>query len=103
MIPNTNYQNLKESYLFYHIAQKIKTYLEKHPGSHLFRMGIGDVSLPLCDEVIKALHQAVEDQAKKDTFHGYMPECGDPALRNRIAEYYKKRNVAISTFFVKAK
>ena len=96
MIPNTNYQNLKESYLFYHIAQKIKTYLEKHPGSHLFRMGIGDVSLPLCDEVIKALHQAVEDQAKKDTFHGYMPECGDPALRNRIAEYYKKRNVAIS-------
>jgi len=96
MIPNKNYQNLKESYLFYHIAQKIKTYLEKHPGSHLFRMGIGDVSLPLCDEVIKALHQAVEDQAKKDTFHGYMPECGDPALRNRIAEYYKKRNVAIS-------
>ena len=96
MIPNTNYQNLKESYLFYHIAQKIKTYLEKHPGSHLFRMGIGDVSLPLCDEVIKALHQAVEDQAKKDTFHGYMPECGDPALRNRIAEYYKKRNVTIS-------
>ena len=96
MIPNTNYQNLKESYLFYHIAQKIKKYLEKHPGSHLFRMGIGDVSLPLCDEVIKALHQAVEDQAKKDTFHGYMPECGDPALRNRIAEYYKKRNVAIS-------
>ena len=82
--------------MFYHIAQKIKTYLEKHPGSHLFRMGIGDVSLPLCDEVIKALHQAVEDQAKKDTFHGYMPECGDPALRNRIAEYYKKRNVAIS-------
>ena len=61
MIPNKNYQNLKESYLFYHIAQKIKTYLEKHPGSHLFRMGIGDVSLPLCDEVIKALHQAVED------------------------------------------
>ena len=96
MIPNTNYQNLKESYLFFHIAQKIKAYLEKHPDSHLFRMGIGDVSLPLCDAVIKALHQAVEDQAKKDTFHGYMPECGDPNLRKMIAEYYKKRNAAIS-------
>ena len=96
MIPNTNYQNLEESYLFYHIAQKTKAYLEEHPDSHLNRMGIGDVSLPLCDEVIKALHQAVEDQAKKDTFHGYMPECGDPDLRRMIADYYKKRNVVLS-------
>ena len=56
MIPNTNYNNLKESYLFYHIAQKTKGYLEEHPEAHLYRMGIGDVSLPLCGEVIKALH-----------------------------------------------
>ena len=96
MIPNTNYQNLKESYLFYHIAQKTKAYLEEHPDSHLYRMGIGDVSLPLCDEVINALHQAVEDQAKKDTFHGYMPECGDSDLRRIIADYYKNRNVVLS-------
>ena len=45
MIPNMNYQNLKESYLFYNIAQKTKAYLEAHPGAHLYRMGIGDVSL----------------------------------------------------------
>ena len=44
MIPNMNYQNLKESYLFYNIAQKTKAYLEAHPGAHLYRMGIGDVS-----------------------------------------------------------
>ena len=30
MIPNMNYQNLKESYLFYNIAQKTKAYLEAH-------------------------------------------------------------------------
>ena len=96
MIPNTNYGNLKDSYLFYNIAQKTKAYLTTHPDSHLYRMGIGDVSLPLCDAVIKALHQAVEDQAKKDTFHGYMPECGDPALRGIIANYYKKRGVELS-------
>ena len=46
MIPNTNYKNLKDSYLFYHIAQKTKAYLEQHPGAYLYRMGIGDVSLP---------------------------------------------------------
>lgn len=96
MIPNTNYQNLKDSYLFYHIAQKTKAYLEQHPGAHLYRMGIGDVSLPLCDEVIRALHRAVDDQAKQESFHGYMPECGDMQLRSVIADYYKKRKVFLS-------
>lgn len=95
MIPNTNYKNLKDSYLFYNIAQKTKAYMETHPGSHLYRMGIGDVSLPLCDAVIQALHEAVDDQAKKNTFHGYMPECGEPVLRGNIADYYSKRGVEI--------
>ena len=96
MIPNTNYKNLKDSYLFYHIAQKTKAYLEQHPGAYLYRMGIGDVSLPLCDAVIQALHKAVDDQGIKNTFHGYMPECGDPGLRKTIAGYYKKRNEDLS-------
>ena len=96
MIPNTNYSNLKDSYLFYNIAQKTKAYLSEHPDTHLYRMGIGDVSLPLCDAVIQALHKAVDDQAEKHTFHGYMPECGDPDLRKTIAEYYKNRGVELS-------
>lgn len=96
MIPNTSYRNLKDSYLFYNIAQKTKAYLAEHPGSHLYRMGIGDVSLPLCDAAIKALHEAVNDQASKNTFHGYMPECGDPALRGTIANYYMNRGVELS-------
>lgn len=45
--PNLHYANLKDSYLFYNIAQKTKAYLEEHPGAHLYRMGIGDVSSPL--------------------------------------------------------
>ena len=96
MIPNMNYRNLKDSYLFYNIAQKTKAYLEEHPEKHLYRMGIGDVSLPLCDAVIQKLHEAVEDQASQDTFHGYMPECGDPQLRKTIAAYYQKRGVVLS-------
>lgn len=91
-----NYRNLKDSYLFYNIAQKTKAYLEEHPEKHLYRMGIGDVSLPLCDAVIQKLHEAVEDQASQDTFHGYMPECGDPQLRKTIAAYYQKRGVVLS-------
>ena len=96
MIPNTNYSNLKDSYLFYNIARKTKTYLEENPDKRLYRMGIGDVSLPLVPAVIDALHEAVNDQATKDNFHGYMPECGDPFLRERIADYYAQRDVQLS-------
>ena len=93
--PNTNYAELKDSYLFYNIAQKVKAYSAAHPGARLLRLGIGDVSLPLCDAVIKALHEAVEDQAGRD-FHGYMPECGAPFLRSDIAEHYRKRGISLS-------
>ena len=96
MTPNTNYANLKDSYLFYNIAQKTKAYLEANPDKHLYRMGIGDVSLPLCDAVINALHEAVDDQAVKENFHGYMPECGAPFLRKAIADYYAVNGVNVS-------
>lgn len=94
--PNAHYGELQESYLFYNIGRKVAAYQEKHPGVKLFRMGIGDVSLPLCGAVIQALHQGVEDQAVKERFHGYMPECGAPFLREAIAAHYLKRGVALS-------
>ena len=96
MTPNTNYANLKDSYLFYNISQKTKAYLEANPDKHLYRMGIGDVSLPLCDAVINALHEAVDDQAVKENFHGYMPECGAPFLRKAIVDYYAVNGVNVS-------
>ena len=96
LTPNMNYANLKDSYLFFNIAQKIKAYLEEHPDTHLYRMGIGDVSLPLCDAVIAALHEAADDQAKKESFHGYMPECGAPFLRKVIADHYRERGIDLS-------
>ncbi|MBO7663973.1 MAG: LL-diaminopimelate aminotransferase [Clostridia bacterium] len=96
LTPNLSYANLKESYLFHHIAGKTEAYLCAHPDAHLFRMGIGDVSLPLAPAVIQALHRAVDDQGEKDSFHGYMPECGAPFLREAIAAFYLKRNVQLA-------
>ena len=93
--PNIHYADLKNSYLFYNIAQKIKAYSDEHPDTELYRMGIGDVSLPLCGVVIRALHEAVEDQAHENSFHGYMPECGAPFLREAIARHYRERGVAV--------
>ena len=85
--PNMHYADLKDSYLFARIREKTAAYLEKEPGARILRLGVGDVSLPLCDAVIKALHEAVDDQASKDRFHGYMPECGAPFLRKTIADH----------------
>ena len=95
LVPNIHYSELKDSYLFYRITQKINYYLNEHPGAHLYRMGIGDVSLPLPEAVIKALHEAVDDQAEKETFHGYMPECGAPFLRRAIADHYASRGIRL--------
>ena len=94
--PNLFYRDLKDSYLFYNISQKVGAYLDAHPGTKLYRMGIGDVSLPLCGAVIQALHEAVEDQADKARFHGYMPECGAPFLRETIGRHYRKRGIQLS-------
>ena len=93
--PNRNYAQLKDAYLFSNIAARTSAYLKKHAGTYLYRMGIGDVTLPLCDAVIKALHEAVDDQADQARFNGYMPECGMPSLRETIAAYYRKRNVRL--------
>ena len=94
--PNMTYANLKDSYLFFRIAQKVKKYSELNPDKKILRLGIGDVSLPLAKTVISALTEGVSNQAEKSTFHGYMPECGAPFLRTTIAEFYRKRGVDIA-------
>lgn len=94
--PNTRYKELKDTYLFNTIYRKTNEYLEVNPDKQVLRMGVGDVSLPLCDAVIKALHKAVDDQANAATFHGYMPEIGDASLRRAIEGYYKKMGANIT-------
>ena len=96
LAPNMRYAELKDSYLFNTIYKKTDEYLTAHPGKQVLRMGVGDVSLPLCDAVIKALHEAVDDQAKAATFHGYMPEAGAPFLRKAIAGYYAEKGAKVS-------
>ncbi len=93
---NRHYAELKDSYLFFHIAQKVSAYQKSHPEVHLLRMGIGDVSLPLSPCVIEAMQRAVADQGDPKTFQGYLPETGDPSLRKAIAAHYQKRGIDIS-------
>ena len=94
--PNLQYSKLKDSYLFNTIYRKTNEYLHTHPGKTVLRMGVGDVSRPLCKAVIEALHNAVDDQANAATFHGYMPESGSPTLRRAISKYYKQMGTVVT-------
>lgn len=89
---NENYQKLPGSYLFSTIAKKVAAYSEANPGKELIRLGIGDVTQPLCPAVVKALHGAVDEMGRAETFKGYAPDLGYDFLRNAIAEAdYKAR------------
>jgi LL-diaminopimelate aminotransferase len=82
--PNMNYSKLPGSYLFANIAHETAAYQEQHPEAKLIKMGIGDVTRPLCPSVIKAMHAAVDDMASSEGFHGYGPEQGYDFLREAI-------------------
>ncbi len=86
---NANYKKLKESYLFSDIAKKTAAYKEANPDADIIRLGIGDVTLPLCSAVVDAFHAAADEMGKKDSFKGYGPEQGYGFLKNAIKDYYK--------------
>lgn len=90
---NTNYDNLEQSYLFSTIAKKVNEFVEKNPDKKIIRLGIGDVTKPLCTAVINAMHKAVDEMGAQETFRGYGPEQGYDFLRTAVQNYYKKFNV----------
>lgn len=93
---NDNFSALPESYLFSEVARRINSFKEANPEADVIRMGIGDVTLPLCPAAIEAMHKAVDDEGNAATFHGYGPEQGYQFLRDAIAENdYRVRGIDI--------
>ncbi len=92
---NKNYLNLEASYLFSTIANKVKAFSEANPGNHIIKLGIGDVTLPLCKDVVIAMERAVLEMGVQETFRGYGPEQGYDFLKSAIRDYYGKRNVSL--------
>ena len=95
---NDNFQKLPGSYLFSEIAKRVALYKESNPSAKIIRMGIGDVTLPLCDAVIKAMHKAVDEMADPSTFHGYGPEQGYKFLFDTIIKNdFEPRGVSLDS------
>lgn len=93
---NQNFRNIAPNYLFAEVAARTAKYAAAHPDCEVLKLGIGDVTLPLAPEVIKALHAAVDDMSKRETFMGYGPYEGYEFLRENIRRYYKSNGVELS-------
>src|ERR671934_438144 len=95
---NEHYLKLKSSYLFSEIARRIREFQAAHPDARIIRLGIGDVTQPLPPAVIRALHEAVDEMARPETFRGYGPEPGYEFLAELIAAHdYGARGVPVAT------
>lgn len=93
---NENFLKLPVSYLFSDIARKVAAYKQEHPEAAVIRLGIGDVTQPLCPAVISAMHKAVEEMASKDTFRGYGPEHGYDFLQQAIIQHdFESRGISL--------
>lgn len=87
---NSNYQNISETYLFSEIAVRVKRYQEENPDAKIIKMGIGDVTRPLCSAAVEALKKAADEMGTKEGFKGYGPEQGYDFLKSALASYYQK-------------
>lgn len=93
---NEHYLKLKASYLFSEIRRRTASFLEAHPGARLIDLGIGDVTRPLPPAVVRALHEAADEMARPETFHGYGPYAGYEFLRAEIAAHdFAPRGVTV--------
>jgi LL-diaminopimelate aminotransferase len=94
---NDHFLKLPAGYLFPEIGRRVARFAAEHPEAKIIRMGIGDVTEPLPPAVIEAMHKAVDEMGRRDSFHGYGPEQGYDFLRTAIAEHdYRARGVSVS-------
>ena len=94
---NENYLKLPGSYLFSTVGKKARAYAQANPDKKVISLGIGDVTQPLVPAIISALHSAVDDMSRAETFKGYAPDLGYEFLRNAVADNdYKARGCDIA-------
>lgn len=93
---NDHYQKLRAGYLFPEIGRRVRAFAERNPDARIIRLGIGDVTEPLAPAIVAAMHEAVDELARRETFRGYGPEQGYDFLIDAIREHdYAARGVSL--------
>ncbi len=95
-IVNENHLKLPGNYLFAEIGKRVAAFKEQNPSADIIRLGIGDVTRPLPMACIDAMHKAVDDMSRIESFKGYPEYEGYDFLINKIVENdYKKRGITV--------
>lgn len=94
---NENFLKLRAGYLFPEIGRRVRAFREQNPGAKVISMGIGDVTQPLAPAVIEAMHRAVDEMGRPESFKGYDDGgVGYEFLRRAVVESdYNARGVAM--------
>lgn len=94
---NDNFIKLPGSYLFSDIAKKVNAFKNEHPDKNLIRLGIGDVTRPIAQACIEAMHRATDELSHLASFHGYGPEQGyDFLIEAIIKNDFEPRGIKLS-------
>ena len=93
---NTNLASMPAGYLFAEVARRVKAYQAENPGADILRLGIGDVTRPLCPAAVEAMEKAAREMGTFAGFHGYGPDFGyDFLIDAVIAGDYAARGIEI--------
>lgn len=96
---NENYLKLQAGYLFPEIGRRVREFCENNPDAagDVIRCGVGDVTEPLPQAAVAAMHAAVEELGHRETFRGYGHEQGYDFIRTKIAQQdYRARGIEIA-------
>jgi len=94
---NEHFLKLKAGYLFPEIGRRVRAFKQAYPDAKVISMGIGDVTQPLAPAVVEAMHRAVDEMGRSETFRGYDDGgVGYEFLRQAIVENdFNARGVSI--------
>ncbi len=86
---NENYLKLAAGYLFPEIGRRVEAFAKAHPeaASRIIHCGIGDVTEGLPRAAIEAVHEAIDEMGRAETFRGYGPGTGYESVRRTIVDH----------------
>ena len=92
-LANENYLKTPEIYCFNEIEKRVNAFRILHPNAKIIRLGVGDVTRPLPNEVVLAMHKAVDEMSQVESFRGYSPPQGYDFLIEKILKEYRSIGV----------
>jgi LL-diaminopimelate aminotransferase len=94
-LANENYLKTPEIYCFDEIEKRVNAYKVLHPTTKIIRLGVGDVTQPLPNEVVQSMHKAIDEMSTVEGFRGYSPPQGYDFLIEKILKDYRSLGVVL--------